>query len=316
MQIGDVMPKTFRYSEIFGRTFQGEGHYTGVPTVWFRSWGCNFECAGFGQQNPGDPSTYDLDYLKVNPDEYTSMRELPVFSKGCDSSYSWAKKFSHLAEQKSADEICEEIESFMKNQWNPEGKFLHPKSKQWTHLAFTGGEPMLAQTAMVEIMHAFKARDNVPKHVTVETNGTQEAREPFIRMVEQLQLSSEFGGMLSDNMGNPEWFWSISPKLYASGEKWEKAIRPETVRTYFEISPMGQLKYVVDGSDRCWQEVEEATRLYRQAGIPWPVWIMPVGADKEGQDEVAARISEEAIDRGYNVAARVHTYVFGNVVGK
>lgn len=292
-----------------------EGCYTGVPTVWFRSWGCNFTCKSFGQSHL--PESQQIDpYSDVDVKKYKSMEELPVFPVGCDSGYSWSKKFAHLARQGTADEICEEIESFMRNQWNPEGKFLHPKSKQWTHLAFTGGEPMLAQTAMVEIMHAFKERNNVPKNVTVETNGTQEAREPLIRMVEALQLSSEFGGMLSDNMGNPEWFWSISPKLSSSGEKWSDAIKPDTVKTYFEISPMGQLKYVVDGTDKCWEEVEAATQLYRQAGIPWPVWIMPVGADKEGQDRVAAEISEEAIDRGYNVASRVHTYVFGNVVGK
>ena len=48
----------------------------------------------------------------------------------------------------------------------------------------------------------------------------------------------------------------------------------------------------------------------------WPVWIMPVGADIEGQNKVAAMVTEGAVERGYNVAARVHTYIFGNVVGK
>ena len=43
---------------------------------------------------------------------------------------------------------------------------------------------------------------------------------------------------------------------------------------------------------------------------------MPVGADIEGQNKIAAKVTEAAVDRGYNVAARVHTYIFGNVVGK
>jgi hypothetical protein len=43
---------------------------------------------------------------------------------------------------------------------------------------------------------------------------------------------------------------------------------------------------------------------------------MPVGADIEGQSKVAARVAEQAIQRGYCVSARVHTYVWGNVVGK
>jgi organic radical activating enzyme len=38
-------------SEIF-KSIQGEGHYTGVPTIWIRSFGCNLECNGFGQVDP------------------------------------------------------------------------------------------------------------------------------------------------------------------------------------------------------------------------------------------------------------------------
>lgn len=36
------MSKKYRYSEMF-MSMQGEGHYTGVPTVWYRTWGCNFK---------------------------------------------------------------------------------------------------------------------------------------------------------------------------------------------------------------------------------------------------------------------------------
>ena len=45
------------YSEIF-RSIQGEGVYTGVPTVWLRSFGCNLECNGVGQEDPTDPDSY------------------------------------------------------------------------------------------------------------------------------------------------------------------------------------------------------------------------------------------------------------------
>ena len=52
------------YSEIF-RSIQGEGVYTGVPTVWLRLFGCNLECNGFGQKDPTDPSTYVLPYQEI-----------------------------------------------------------------------------------------------------------------------------------------------------------------------------------------------------------------------------------------------------------
>ena len=37
-----------RYSEIF-YSVQGEGRFVGVPSVFFRTFGCNFHCHGFGQ---------------------------------------------------------------------------------------------------------------------------------------------------------------------------------------------------------------------------------------------------------------------------
>lgn len=290
---------TFNYSEIFGKTFQGEGHYTGVPTVWIRFWGCNFNCNGFGQDNPEDPSTYVLDYEKLDPTQYKSMEELPVFHRGCDSSYSWAQKFQALARKGTGEQMADEILSLL-----PGGEWVHPKSGQPHHLAFTGGEPLMSQSAIVAIMEAFKAKGKMPTHITIESNGTQSIRGKFHDIMEEFV---ENGG---------ELFWSISPKLYLSGEQWDQAILPDVVEEYFALSPVGQLKYVCNGSDRNWEEVEEATELYRDAGITWPVWIMPVGADREMQESHQAVIAEQAIERGYSVAARVHTWVFGNVIGK
>lgn len=288
--------KKYRYSEIFGQTFQGEGQYTGRPTAWLRVWGCNFECAGFGQEQPDKPETYDLDYLNIDPSEYKAMEELPVFHRGCDSSYSWAKKFSHLAHQDTAADIATKIEATL-----PGGKFKHPKSGQWHHMAFTGGEPMMSQTAIVDVMDRFAERDNTPKFVTIETNGTQKPRPAF---------ENTFANL------DGELFWSVSPKLYLSGEMWANAIKPEVLAHYRDISRAGQLKYVCNGTDRNWDEVARATDLYREAGIDWDVWVMPVGADREMQESHQARIAEQAVERGYSVAARVHTWVFGNVIGK
>lgn len=299
------LEKKYKYSEIFGRTIQGEGRYTGIPTTWVRFWGCNFNCDGFGQTDPTDKSTYILDYQTINISSIKKMEDLPVFPRCCDSGYSWSKKFSHLAHTGTVIEICNKLENLLKTDINPQGKFLNPKSKQWQHMAFTGGEPMLNQNAIVDIMEEFERRGNVPKFVTIETNGTQTAREKFTDYFKEFV-----------NRGN-ELFWSVSPKLYLSGETWDDAIRPEIVSGYFSISgDTGQLKYVSNGSDRSWDEVEKATELYRKENITWPVWIMPVGADVEGQNKIAAIVAEGAIDRGYNVAARVHTYLFGNIIGK
>ncbi len=291
----------FRYSEIFGNTFQGEGQYTGVKTIWYRAWGCNFNCSGFGQKDPTDPTTWELPFEQIDATKYNSMEELPVFHTGCDSSYSWAQKFQHLAHKETAEEIANKILDLQ-----PGRTWAHPKSGQETHMAFTGGEPMMSQSAIVAIMGEWDKMDQVPSYVTIETNGTQAVRDSFKEIFSRLIAEGKV----------KELFWSVSPKLYLSGEDWEQAVQPDILADYASICDAGQLKYVCDGSERGWNEVEEATELYRQSNINWDVWIMPVGADREMQEQHQAIIAEEAVDRGYNVAARVHTWIFGNVIGK
>ena len=113
-----------------------------------------------------------------------------------------------------------------------------------------------------------------------------------------------------------EIFFSVSPKLFTvSGEKTEKAIKPENVAEYQECSDRGQLKFVVGDKDREWNEMEEALEKFRSAGVDWPVWIMPVGAREEEQSATAGEVAQKAFRRGYNVAARVHVYLFGNAIG-
>ncbi len=296
--------KTYRYSEIFGDTIQGEGEYSGYPTVWVRWWGCNFNCNGFGQKNLDDPASWELPYQYVDANLYDKMEDLPVFEYGCDSSYSWSKNFASLAHRGTAKEIAEKVQALLISEHNPNGQFHHAKSGQHTHMAFTGGETMMSQTAIVDVMEEFRQAWNPPRFVTIETNGTQLPREDFTNF------------FTNDGTFPGELFWSVSPKLSASGEKWEDAIKPEVVDKYRLISKKGQLKYVVDGSKRCWDEVDKATDLFRKARIEFPVWIMPVGARAEEQKEIQARVAEEAIRRGYNVATRIHCFLFDNVIGK
>lgn len=309
--------KLIRYSEIFS-SFQGEGQYTGHPTLWLRLWGCNLNCDGFGQKNLDDPSTWELPYKQFDENLIKVVEELPVWHTSCDSSYSWSKKFLKFAHKDTAKDIATKLIELNKTPHNPTGAFEHGKSGQETHMAFTGGEPMMNQRAIIEIMEEMHALNkNSPVKVTVETNGTQPLKEDFIKFIQERfgRYENVGGMMLPTRKASSEWFWSVSPKLRTSGEKWEDAIKPEVVASYAELSEHGQLKFVVDNDPRTWYEVEQAVKEFREAGCEFPVWIMPVGADLEMQQQNAADIAREAIARGYNVAARVHTYVFGNIIG-
>ncbi len=316
--------KTFKYSEIF-HSFQGEGKMTGAPTAWIRFTLCNLTCSGFGQSDPTDPSTYVLPYQTFDVSSIKRIEDLPVWDYGCDSSYTWAKKYLHLAADEPATVICDQIQDCFKHESNPNGLFLHPITKQWTHMAFTGGEPMLNQAAMVAILREFNSRNNLPAYVTIETNGTR----PFKPKEELAQVITEEYAPLfpTDDImmfpdptkarGPREWFWSCSPKLFStSGEKPKKAIRPDVVGSYAALGTPGQLKYVVNGTPESWKEVEDHTKAFRAEGVDWPVYIMPVGATLEEQSgNQIADIAVEAMKRGYAFSGRLHCYVFGNQIG-
>ena len=293
---------TVKYSETF-YSAQGEGKYVGIPSLWMRFFLCNLQCNGFGQKDPTDPSTYELPYEKLDITDITNVFDLPVFDKGCDSSYTWAKKYRHLITDKTVQEACDELTALL-----PRGKFIHPDTGQETHMVFTGGEPMLKNTqpAMMGVLEEFQKRENMPNYVTVETNGTKPITQ---------ELADYIAWFTYD--GTREWYWSLSPKLWATaGEQPKKAIKPEVIGRYAEVSPHGQLKYVVNGTDESWREVEENTRMFRDAGCDFPVWIMGVGGTFEGLIQTEATIADEAIKRGYYYTSRVHVHIYGNAIGK
>ena len=285
------------YSEIF-RSIQGEGVYTGVPTVWLRLFGCNLECNGFGQEDPTDPDSYILPYQDIDLTDITVPEQLPVFDYGCDSSYSWSKRFKKIQRKGTAEEVADELYQLMYD--------------NRTHVAFTGGEPLMkaGQKNIVGVMNTLTDNFTVDNHrgyltnVTFETNGT--------RKLEDLLRDQILERTLRDKT---EFFFSVSPKIWStSGEK--DRICPDVVQGYYEVSTAGQLKFVCNGSEQSWDEIEDAVASFRHSGVRYPIWIMPVGATEESQNkDHVAKIAEETMDRGYNVSARVHCYIWGNQIG-
>lgn len=320
------------YSEIFGNTIQGEGLYTGVPTVWIRFFLCNLTCGGFGQEEPTKPETWKLDSNLIDLVDITDITELPVFERGCDSAYSVAKRYKHLQKHETVEEIVDRIQALL-----PNGKFKHPVTKQPIHFAFTGGEPLLNQKAIIDILNEMAHRNMELQYVTFETNGTRELSneliECFVNHYKKRTLK--------------EILWSVSPKLLnTSGEQRKKAFKPEIFELYmsdikealcksnFHYKKLSdvlkmQIKFVANGSTDTWNEIDEIMSILQNDHFidfyydgPYSFWIMPVGGTLEGQEGKvsghigAGKIAEQAIERGFNVSARVHNYLWSNVVGK
>lgn len=299
------MSRSTRYSEIFN-SIQGEGNYTGVPTLWLRYFLCNLQCDGFGQDEPTKPETYDLPYERIDITDISRVEDLPVFEKGCDSSYTWSKKFRHLMQEGTPEQIKQRLQDCLCTESNPEGLFMHPRSKQHMHMCFTGGEPLMkhAQQNSIDIIRLFLEDDNAPASVTYETNGTQKLTSEFIEAWQYFQDQGI------------ELFLSVSPKLWTvAGEKRSRAIKPEYVAEYARLTDKGQLKFVVGAPEEQWVDMEEVIDLFREQLVDYPIWVMPTGAREEEQLASAGDVAVKAFERGYNVSARVHTYLFGNAIG-
>jgi len=256
-----------------------------------RFFGCNLECNGFGQDDPTDPSTYKLPYKDFDLIDVKNVEDLPVWKYGCDSSYSWSKKFAKIQKNESCEEVAKRLYDQMYN--------------ENTHIAFTGGEPLMkaAQKNTVKILEEMDRLLGRKRftNITWESNGTRPLDSILHNYLQSIEHTTEF-------------FFSVSPKLWSvAGEK--EGIQPEIVKQYHDLSEVGQLKFVCNGTDEAWDEIEDSILKFRKVGVNYPIWIMPVGATEESQDEVAKEITIQTMDRGYNVSARVHCYIFGNQIG-
>lgn len=279
-----------RVSEIF-LSIEGEGPYTGWPMLFVRSFGCNFTCSGFSKK------PFALDYSNV-----ISLHEIDKVEHGCDSSYAWHGSAKHLAKFYETDELADEILNVIETATGNRS-FVFPNGQEII-LCFTGGEPMMWQEAIKDTVKKLEDRKAEVYNILFETNGTRELKAEFKEFMKR-RTTSLVGGGLDKNL-----IFAVSPKLSNSGEAWEEAIRPEVVVSYKGISNEQYLKFVCDGEDSTWEEIE---RAIGQIGVDaTDVWIMPEAATEEQQKQVAEKIAIQCIQRGYKYCHRTHVSVFGN----
>lgn len=283
-----------KVSEIF-YSAQGEGRFVGVPSVFLRTFGCNFKCAGFGMPK-GECST-ERDEVKV--ELYNRYEDLPLVNTGCDSYASWDPRFKHLSPTYETREVINKMLAL-----TPNNRWVQDNGND-VHLVITGGEPLLGwQKVYSEMLEAIEMRDL--KNITFETNGTQELRDDF------KQYLKDWVGIPS--ITEREITFSVSAKLSPSGEKWEDAIKPEIVCSYQELG-YTYLKFVVERPED-FEEVEQAVFAYRTEGFKGPVYIMPVGGVVSVYDGNKFNIADECMKRGYYYSPRLHVDLWGNSWGK
>jgi organic radical activating enzyme len=276
-----------KVAELF-YSIQGEGRYMGVPSVFLRTFGCNFTCDSFGMPR-GEKSQERHNIVVSN---YKTYNELPLVSSGCDSYASWMPEFKDLSPMLTSEAITDRImEIIPHNEWKDE------------HLVITGGEPLLGwQRAYPDLLDHPKMKGL--KEITFETNGTQ-------------KLTQDFKHYLSVWKGLPrhgrEITFSVSAKLPCSGEKWEDAICPAIVAEYEEVGT-AYLKFVI-ATEQDFNDAQSAIIEYRQAGFKGHVYLMPVGGVESVYALNNKAVAIMAMNAGLRYSDRLQVPLFKNEWG-
>ena len=277
-----------KIAELF-YSIQGEGRYMGVPSVFLRTFGCNFKCAGFGM--PRGELSQEVESIAERIAEFKVYEELPLVSTGCDSYASWDPRFKDLSPMLTTDAIADRITEILPfNEWEDE------------HLVITGGEPLLGwQRAYPDLLSHPKMAGL--KEITFETNGTQKLDPKFKEYLTDWAFGSD----------EREVTFSVSPKLSISGESWEDAICPDVVCEYEEVG-YTYLKFVVATEEDA-EEAEQAVNEYRKKGFKGPVYLMPCGGVERVYSMNNRKVAELAMQKGWRYSDRLQVPLFKNEWG-
>jgi len=278
-----------KVAELF-YSIQGEGRYMGAPSIFLRTFGCNFTCSGFGMPK-GQKSE---EHLKIVPENYTKYNDLPLVHTGCDSYASWDPRFKHLSPVLDCNSLANSIVDILPyKEWKDE------------HLVITGGEPLLGWQRSYPDLLENKKMEGL-KELTFETNGTQELSDEFYLY---LQDWLDWNAVRRPR----ELTFSVSPKLSVSGEKWDDAIKPEIIVDYESIG-YTYLKFVIASQEDA-DEAEEAVNAYRKKGFSGPVYLMPVGGTEQLYHLNNKSVAELAMRKGYRYSDRLQIPLFKNAWG-
>ena len=172
------------------------------------------------------------------------------------------------------------------------------------NLVISGGEPLLQQTDLIALIASLggvvvsddlKGTEGVLKvnfkgleRCEVETNGTIFFLPQFERLIDGI---------------------NCSPKLESSGNPKQLRYKPDVLRQYQQTGK-AIFKFVVSTE----ADLEEVEQIVAECGLS-DVWLMPQGRTRDEQIKWQAKVSQLAVDRGWNFSPRAHILMHDNVRG-
>ncbi|MBI4124570.1 MAG: 7-carboxy-7-deazaguanine synthase QueE [Deltaproteobacteria bacterium] len=204
------------------------------------------------------------------PAVFLRLAECNLRCVWCDTDYTWNwEKYNREKESRelAVEQVLEEVRR-------------HP----CRNLVMTGGEPLLQQKELVQLMSKLKSGGY---WLEVETNATLLPAKEFDDLVDQ---------------------YNCSPKLKNSGHRTEEMEKPKALK-FFGASPKAVFKFVIAGP-ACHRE---ADRFIEKYGIPREkVWLMPEGKTSAAVREKLRRLTPFCLERGFQLSDRLHLHLFGN----
>ena len=294
----------FEVSEVF-MSLEGEAQFTFHPTAYIRFARCNLSCPLFNNLNKVvDARGYAP--LDFDPKDYNKLEDIPLIHVGCDSQYAVNPIFAHMWKKFDTDQLVDALIDVL-----PEKNLIYDTGLP-VIVSLTGGEPTLKWKFIPEILNHPRMKDC--RHYLVETNCAVPFKEEFIHNIYEW-LSQDHRRM---------WTWSNSPKLSNSGHTRKEAIKPEiallqySLKNGFHGRVNQYFKFVVSGTEECYNEVKEVMQIYYDAGLPkkdTPIWIMPEACTKEQQAEISQSVARRCMKEGWLYSHRVQNDLWGNGVG-
>ena len=167
---------------------------------------------------------------------------------------------------------------------------------------------MLRQKQLPELLFHPLMRDC--KHVLIETNASVPVRSDFVESVNK---------WLAED-AERKWTWACSPKLSASGEPRQKAIRPDVIKAMESVSRYNRyFKFVCGPNHEHFNEVQRTLDEYRNAGCvipPETIEIMPEACTGQQQRDIAVQVADMCMQRGFKFCFRLQNSLYENAIGK
>lgn len=235
--------------EIF-YTIQGEGRSIGEPATFARLSGCNLQCGWCD-----------------TPDTWAFT---PALAEQHEDGVQYDRETQQI--QLQVGEAVDRITGF-----------------PCKRVVITGGEPMLQQGDIVELITGLREED--PDFwVEIETNGTIPPKPELVEQVNQ---------------------FNVSPKLENSGNELKRRLRDTAMEAY-AATEKSDFKFVVaEPTDVT--EVQDIVDRYAIA--PNHVFLMPEGRDEETIRARQLELVELCKANGYNLTTRLHIMIWGSKRG-